>query len=61
MENDFDPEKLEDKEEELCYLVANLLFTIMWRGIDVNSKDAWKVNNVLYHFYWQLCIVDESK
>ncbi|KAG8260208.1 hypothetical protein J6590_102043 [Homalodisca vitripennis] len=63
----YDAEKLEDKEEELCYLVANLVFTIMWRGIDINSKDAWKergqvmtcinllaLNNTLYCSHLEL-------
>ncbi|XP_075227690.1 neurobeachin-like protein 1 [Lycorma delicatula] len=37
-----DAEKVFDREQELCYLVVNILFTIMWRGIDGNNKDAWK-------------------
>uniref|UniRef100_A0A1B6DB47 Neurobeachin-like protein 1 n=1 Tax=Clastoptera arizonana TaxID=38151 RepID=A0A1B6DB47_9HEMI len=62
-----DAEKLEDKESELCHLVVNILFTIMWRGIDVTSKDLWKergqvmtcinllaLNNVLYCSHLEL-------
>lgn len=30
-----------DDEETLVYLVSNVLFTIMWRGIE-NSEDTWK-------------------
>ncbi|RZF48161.1 hypothetical protein LSTR_LSTR009850 [Laodelphax striatellus] len=37
-----DAEKVFDREQELCYLVVNILFTIMWRGIDASQKDAWK-------------------
>ncbi len=37
---------LEDKEEELCQLVVNILFTLMWRGQsakkDVEIKEAAK-------------------
>ena len=32
MKNDF------DKEEELCQLVINILFTIMWRGRTKTSE-----------------------
>ena len=41
-----DEGKLGDREEELCYLVVNILFTVMWRGVEGASKDAWKVKIV---------------
>jgi hypothetical protein len=43
-----DVEKLADQEEELCYLVANILFTVLWRGVDGASKEAWKVSVVMW-------------
>lgn len=47
-----DERKLGDREEELCYLVVNILFTVMWRGVEGASKDAWKVKYLL-----KFCIV----
>lgn len=41
-----DAEKLVDQEEELCYLVVNILFMILWRGVEGASKEAWKVSVV---------------
>jgi hypothetical protein len=35
-----------DQEEELCYLVVNILFMILWRGVEGASKEAWKVSVV---------------
>lgn len=32
----------ESKEEELVYLVTNILFTILWHGIENNGGDSWK-------------------
>lgn len=32
-----------DQEEQLVYLVTNILFTVLWRGIDNNGGDSWKV------------------
>lgn len=32
-----------DKEEQLVYLVTNILFTVLWRGVENNSGDSWKV------------------
>jgi hypothetical protein len=40
---EMDAEKLVDQEEELCYLVGNILFTVLWRGVEGASKEAWKV------------------
>ncbi|XP_063234189.1 neurobeachin-like protein 1 isoform X2 [Bacillus rossius redtenbacheri] len=37
-----DEEKMLDQEEELCYLVVHILFTVMWRGVDGASKESWK-------------------
>lgn len=36
-------ESIEDKEEQLVYLITNILFTILWRGIENNGGDSWKV------------------
>jgi hypothetical protein len=46
---EMDAEKLVDQEEELCYLVANILFTVLWRGVVGASKEAWKVSIVMHH------------
>lgn len=35
-------EEIEDKEEQLIYLVTNILFTVLWRGIDNSGGDSWK-------------------
>ncbi|XP_067013553.2 neurobeachin-like protein 1 [Anabrus simplex] len=64
---DVDAEKLVDQEEELCYLVVNILFIILWRGIEGSNKEAWKergqvmacvnllgLNNELYCSHLQL-------
>jgi hypothetical protein len=48
---ELDEEKRGDKEEELCYLVVNILFTILWRGIEGSGKDVWKVITVHFRFY----------
>lgn len=32
-----------DQEEQLVYLVSNILFTVLWRGVDNNGGDSWKV------------------
>ena len=42
-----DAEKLVDQEEELCYLVVNILFMILWRGVEGASKEAWKVRVII--------------
>lgn len=31
-----------DKEEQLIYLVTNILYTVLWHGIDNNGGDSWK-------------------
>ncbi|XP_069696226.1 neurobeachin-like protein 1 isoform X2 [Periplaneta americana] len=64
---ELDAEKLVDQEEELCYLVVNILFTVLWRGVEGASKEAWKergqvmacinllgLNNELYCSHLQL-------
>lgn len=33
---------IESKEDELVYLVTNILFTILWNGIENNGGDSWK-------------------
>lgn len=31
-----------DKEEQLIYLVTNVLYTVLWHGIENNGGDSWK-------------------
>lgn len=31
-----------DKEEQLIYLVTNILYTVLWHGIENNGGDSWK-------------------
>ena len=31
-----------DETEELCSVVANLLFTVLWRGMDGSDGDTWR-------------------
>lgn len=31
-----------DQEEQLVYLVTNILFTVLWRGVDNVGGDSWK-------------------
>lgn len=31
-----------DKEEQLIYLVTNILYTVLWNGIENNGGDSWK-------------------
>ena len=58
---------VERSEEELCQLVINILFTVMWRGVQGVSEDAVKergqviacinmlgLNNELYRSYVEL-------
>jgi hypothetical protein len=49
-----DVEKLVDHEEELCYLVANILFTVLWRGVEGANKEAWKVSVVSWRTFLTL-------
>lgn len=35
----------DEQEENLVYLVSNILFTILWRGVE-NTDAAWQVNLV---------------
>lgn len=37
-----------DKEEQLVYLVTNILFTVLWRGVDNHNGDSWKVSVIDY-------------
>lgn len=32
----------DNKEEQLIYLVTNILYTVLWHGIDNNGGDSWK-------------------
>lgn len=43
-------ESSQDKEEQLVYLITNILFTILWRGIENNGGDSWKVT-IQIHAY----------
>lgn len=31
-----------DKEEQLIYFVTNILYTVLWNGIENNGGDSWK-------------------
>jgi len=37
--------KTENKEKDLCSLVENILFVVMWRGVNIHNKNCWKVVN----------------
>lgn len=47
---EFNDSKVENKEKELCSLVENILFVVMWRGVNIHNKNCWKV--VLYIIYY---------
>lgn len=32
----------DEKEDQLIYLVTNILYTVLWHGIDNNGGDSWK-------------------
>lgn len=36
------PDGAVDEEEQLIYLVTNILYTILWNGIENNGGDSWK-------------------
>ena len=38
---------IDEREEELCQLVINALFTIMWRGGNTNSKQGTLSDDVI--------------
>lgn len=40
---EFTSSKTENKENDLCSLVENILFVVMWRGVNIHSKKCWKV------------------
>jgi hypothetical protein len=42
-----DAEKLMDQEKQLCNLVVDILFMILWRGVEGATKEAWKVSVIL--------------
>lgn len=37
-----DADRQGDREEDLCYLVLNILFTTLWRGVETGSRDCWR-------------------
>ncbi|KAK3926892.1 Neurobeachin-like protein 1, partial [Frankliniella fusca] len=37
-----DADRQGDREEDLCYLVLNILFTVLWRGVETGSRDCWR-------------------
>lgn len=39
-----DADRQGDREEDLCYLVLNILFTTLWRGVETGSRDCWRVS-----------------
>lgn len=36
------PDGAVDEEDQLIYLVTNILYTILWNGIENNGGDSWK-------------------
>ena len=46
-----DAEKLVDQEEELCCRVVNILFMILWRGVEGAGMEAWKVSVIMQRCY----------
>lgn len=32
----------DEQEEQLVYLVTNILFTVLWRGVDNTGGDSWQ-------------------
>jgi hypothetical protein len=42
--------KTENKEKDLCSLVENILFVVMWRGVNIHNKNCWKVNYFMFNF-----------
>jgi len=46
-------DKMENKEKDLCSLVENILFVVMWRGVNIHNKNCWKVliNNYYYNAF----------
>lgn len=42
-----DADRQGDREEDLCYLVLNILFTILWRGVETGSRDCWRVSRTV--------------
>ncbi len=47
-----------DQEEQLVYLVTNILFTVLWRGVDNNGGDSWKVWISFNQFFF--CFPDHN-
>lgn len=41
-ENQILNDDTDNKEEQLIYLVTNILYTVLWHGIDNNGGDSWK-------------------
>lgn len=41
-ENQIFNDDTDNKEEQLIYLVTNILYTVLWHGIDNNGGDSWK-------------------
>ncbi|XP_025416195.1 neurobeachin-like protein 1 isoform X1 [Sipha flava] len=67
--------KTENKEKDLCSLVENILFVVMWRGVNIHNKNCWKergqvmacinmlsLNNMLYcsHLELKLHILEKA-
>lgn len=50
--------KTENKEKDLCSLVENILFVVMWRGVNIHNKSCWKVYNYILN---KLVVVKISK
>lgn len=41
--------KTENKEKDLCSLVENILFVVMWRGVNIHNKSCWKVYYISFY------------
>jgi hypothetical protein len=42
---------VDEREEELCQLVINALFTIMWRSVTMSSKNVERYKQYFEQFY----------
>ncbi|XP_050424019.1 neurobeachin-like protein 2 isoform X2 [Adelges cooleyi] len=83
-QNDFDTinpwqeltnNQYDNKEKDLCSFVENILFVVMWRGVNIHNKNCWKergqvmacinmisLNNMLYcsHLELKLHILEKA-
>ncbi|XP_050525286.1 neurobeachin-like protein 2 [Daktulosphaira vitifoliae] len=67
--------KSDNKEKDLCSFVENILFVVMWRGVNIHNNNCWKergqvmacinmisLNNMLYcsHLELKLHILEKA-